>query len=111
MDQKESTPALKRCNGNFRPSPRAGELKARHVLNAPNHDDRGSQSCGCTKYAVPVALLTQPDGKVRIGGGFTPVNGVVRLQVARLYGDFFGPPLTPASLPSCLKHAKLNIFV
>ncbi|MCI0746199.1 MAG: hypothetical protein L0Y58_12405 [Verrucomicrobia subdivision 3 bacterium] len=31
-----------------------------------NFDDCGPQSCGCTKYATPFGLRTQPDGKVLI---------------------------------------------
>jgi len=42
------------------------------------------------------SIALQPDGKVLIGGDFTTVNGVVRLQVARLYGDFFAPSLSIA---------------
>jgi Domain of unknown function (DUF5122) beta-propeller len=42
------------------------------------------------------SIVLQSDGKVLIGGDFTVVNGVVRLQVARLYGHFFAPSLSIA---------------
>jgi uncharacterized delta-60 repeat protein len=50
-------------------------------------------------YVMTVAL--QSDGKVLIGGDFTPVNGEARPRVARLYGD---------SAPS-LTIARSNAFV
>jgi uncharacterized delta-60 repeat protein len=38
------------------------------------------------------SIVLQPDGKVLIGDEFTTVNGVVRLQVARLCGDSLARP-------------------
>jgi uncharacterized delta-60 repeat protein len=46
---------------------------------------------GANGSIVSVAL--QPDGKVLIAGDFTTVNGVVRPDVARLYGDSTLPSL------------------
>ena len=39
-----------------------------------------------------LAITLQPDGKVLIGGSFTAVNGVVRSNIARLYGDSSSSP-------------------
>ncbi len=39
------------------------------------------------------SIVLQPDGKVLIGGDFTTVNGVLRLYVARLFGNSIAPAL------------------
>ena len=52
-------------------------------------DSSFNPGTGPVKVIRSIAL--QSDGKVLIGGDFTTVNGVARLQVARLYGDSFSP--------------------
>ena len=42
------------------------------------------------------SIALQSDGNVLIGGDFTTVNGVLRPNVARLYGDFAAPSLNIA---------------
>ena len=64
-------------------------------LNASGSLD-GNFNPGTGPDRVVRSIALQPDGNVLIGGDFTSVNGVVRLQVARLYGDFLAPSLSIA---------------
>jgi uncharacterized delta-60 repeat protein len=64
-------------------------------LNANGSLDTGFNP-GTGANGVVRSIALQSDGKVLIGGDFTSVNGVVRWQVARLYGDFIAPSLSIA---------------
>jgi len=64
-------------------------------LNAEGSLD-SSFNPGTGPNAKVSSIALQPNGKVLIGGDFSTVNGVVRLQVARLYGDSFTPSLSIA---------------
>ncbi len=47
-----------------------------------------------TYYAGVYSMALQPDGNILIGGSFPTVNGAMRPQVARLYGDAVAPSLS-----------------